>query len=342
MPVTFTFDLSQQQFELRCGELVRRLVQAELVALIEDCERCYYSGRPQDRWGRPYDLPAELVELGQRLYRWLDGAEGWLRRLLNDGGAQIFIFDLIQSRETQALNRETDGIALRLAHLPWELLHDGHEFLLKQQKLSLPPMRVVQQRGGSDGTDATAEPANRPLHLLLMATSPDYPGIADLQYEQEEANILQATRDQPLLSVVEESGSVIELANLVRFYEPGYFDLFHLTGHGLIFTEQEFGGLRAAIQAGPIPDQTPCFITEDELGNLQLTTAPDLARAFGNRFPKLVFLSGCHTGELPDQGSVPSMAQALVQAGVPMVLGWARPVYDRTAIVAAADSHSDR
>ena len=136
MPVTFTFDLSQQQFELRCGELVRRLVQAELVALIEDCERCYYSGRPQDRWGRPYDLPAKLMELGQRLYRWLDGAEGWLRRLLNDGGAQIFVFDLIHSRETQALNRETDGIALRLAHLPWELLHDGHEFLLKPQKLT--------------------------------------------------------------------------------------------------------------------------------------------------------------------------------------------------------------
>ena len=36
MPVTFTFDLSQQQFELRCGELVRRLVQSELVALIQN------------------------------------------------------------------------------------------------------------------------------------------------------------------------------------------------------------------------------------------------------------------------------------------------------------------
>ena len=50
MPVTFTFDLSQQQFELRCGELVRRLVQAELVALIEDCERCYYSGCAKGCW----------------------------------------------------------------------------------------------------------------------------------------------------------------------------------------------------------------------------------------------------------------------------------------------------
>ena len=44
MPVTFTFDLSQQQFELRFGELVRRLVQAELVALIEDCEELLHDG----------------------------------------------------------------------------------------------------------------------------------------------------------------------------------------------------------------------------------------------------------------------------------------------------------
>ncbi|MBW4464823.1 MAG: tetratricopeptide repeat protein [Pegethrix bostrychoides GSE-TBD4-15B] len=335
MPVIFTFDLSQQHFELRCGELVRRLVQSELVALIEDCEYCYYSGRSQTRQGQLYDLPAELVEMGQRLYKWLDGDQGWLRRVLNDGGAQMFVFDLVQARETQALNSNTDAIALRLAHLPWELLHDGQEFLIKQQKLNLPPLRVVQQRGGQDGASAAPPPENRPLHLLLMATSSEYPGIADLQYEQEEANILQATRDQPLLAAVEESGSVVELANLVRFYPQGYFDVFHLTGHGLIFTEQNFGKLRAEIQAAPIADQTPCFITEDELGGLQLTTAKDLARAFGNRFPKLVFLSGCHTGELPDEGSLPSMAQALVQAGVPMVLGWARPVYDSTAIVAA-------
>jgi len=44
MPVTFTFDLSQQQFELRCGELVRRLVQSELVALIQNCEELLHDG----------------------------------------------------------------------------------------------------------------------------------------------------------------------------------------------------------------------------------------------------------------------------------------------------------
>jgi len=32
-----------------------------------------------------------------------------------------------------------------------------------------------------------------------------------------------------------------------------------------------------------IAEHTPCMITEDEVGNVQLTTVPDLARAFGDR-----------------------------------------------------------
>ena len=334
MPLTFAFRLSQQQIELHHGNADRRLLPSELLVLIEDCEQRYYSGRPVNAYRQAYDLPEELVKLGRELYEWLDGKEGWLRQGFNAGMPQAIVFDLVQSREAQALESELARIALRLAHLPWELLHDGREFLIKQQLLTMPPLRWVQRQRGQ-GEMTAVEPANRPLHLLLMATSPEHSGIASLQYEQEEANIMQATRDQPLLSVVEESGSVGELANLVRFYPQGYFDVFHLTGHGLIFTQQVFGKLAAAIQAPPIAEHTPCFVTEDEVGGLQLTTVSDLARAFGDRFPRLIFLSGCHTGEVPDRGSVPSMAQALVQAGAAMVLGWARPVYDTTAIVAA-------
>jgi len=329
MPFTFTFDLSQQHFELRCDRGTRRLSNPDLLNLIEQCEQHYYSGRPKDWYGQAYDVTDALISLGGQLYRWLDGGEGWLRSLLATGQPQAIAFDLNYSLEVQGLNPETQRIALGLAHLPWELLHDGTAFLLEMQRLTLPPMRVVQRRVEA------RECANRPLRLLLMATSPE--GIEPvLSYEQEEANIVQATKDQPLLLVVEESGSVSELKNLVQFYPNHYFDGFHLTGHGLIFTQQDYGGLAKTIQPLPqIADNTPCFITEDELGNVQLTTVPDLATAFGDRFPTLVFLSGCHTGEVPDRGSVPSMAQALVKAGAQVVLGWARPVFDQTGIVAA-------
>ncbi|MEH2322919.1 MAG: CHAT domain-containing protein [Nostoc sp.] len=321
MPINFTFALSQQQtFELRCDYGSRRLNKTELVALIDLCEQNYYSQQKDS-------LP-DLIQLGWRLYQWLDGNEGWLRRALNDADEQTIYLDLIQTSEAQGLNPETERVALGLAHLPWELLHNGGGFLLEREDISVLPVRRVQQR-----QTPVIGVQNRPLRLLFMATSPEDPRVPLLGFEQEEANILKATKDQPLALIVEESGSVAELANLVQSYPEDYFDVFHLTGHGIIYTQQGYGCLLPT--GTKLPDNTPCFITEDEVGNMQLTTVNDLAKAFRGRWPRVTFLSGCHTGQVPNKGTVPSMAQALVKAGAGIVLGWARPVFDTTGIIAA-------
>ncbi|MEH1871539.1 tetratricopeptide repeat protein [Nostoc sp.] len=321
MPLNFTFALSQQQtFELRCHYGSRRLDKTELAKLIDLCEQNYYSQQKDS-------LP-DLKQLGCRLYQWLDGNEGWLRRALNGADEQTIYLDLIQTSEAQGLNPETERVALGLAHLPWELLHNGAGFLLEREDISVLPVRCVQQR-----QTQVIGVQDRPLRLLFMATSPEDPRVPPLGFEQEEANILQATKDQPLALIVEESGSVAELDNLVHSYEENYFDVFHLTGHGIIYTKQDHRNLLPT--GKKLPDNTPCFITEDEVGNIQLTTVNDLARAFRGRWPRVTFLSGCHTGQVPNKGTVPSMAQALVKAGAGIVLGWARPVYDTTGIVAA-------
>ncbi|MBW4626083.1 MAG: tetratricopeptide repeat protein [Brasilonema octagenarum HA4186-MV1] len=320
MPLTFTFALSQQQtFELRCDYGSRSLDKAELLVLIDLCEENYYSQKS--------DRPSLLLHIGRQLYQWIDGKQGWLRRALDEAEEQTIYLNLIQTSEAQGLNPETERVALGLAHLPWELLHDGTGFLLERQDIAVLPVRSVQQRHTN-----VAGVQNRPLRLLFMATSPeDIEPVLD--YEREETNILQATKDQPLALIVEESGSVQELTNLVKSYEEDYFDVFHLTGHGIIYTQEYFGGLLP--KGRKIKDYTPCFITEDEVGNVQLTTVEDLAKAFRGRFPRVIFLSGCHTGQVANRGTVPSMAQALVKMGAGVVLGWARPVYDRTGIIAA-------
>ncbi|MEH1913561.1 tetratricopeptide repeat protein [Nostoc sp.] len=321
MPLNFTFALSQQQtFELRCDYGSRRLDKTELAALIDLCEQNYYA---QQKDYLPY-----LTQLGRQLYQWLDGKEGWLRRALDEADEQTINLDLIKTSEAQGLNPETERVALGLAHLPWELLHDGAGFLIERQNLSVLPVRSVQQR-----QTQVIGVQNRPLRLLFMATSPEDPRVPPLGFEQEEANILQATKDQPLALIVEESGSVAELANLVKSYEEDYFDVFHLTGHGIIYTQQSYSYLLS--KGTKLADNTHCFITEDEVGNMQLTTVNDLAKAFRGRWPRVTFLSGCHTGQVANKGTVPSMAQALVKAGAGIVLGWARPVFDRTGIVAA-------
>lgn len=275
MPTTFAFELSQDgTFALTAPDGRRRgLPLAELQGLVDRCEGEYYQTKR--------DEVAKLIELGRELHRWLDGDEGWLQRA---AGALELVLDVAQPQEMQELNPETRAVALGLTHLPWELLHDGKGFLLQRPGANLT--RVVGRRHGQP------EVKNRPLRLLLMATAPEDPRLATLSYEREEAIILQATERQPLQLVVEESGSVEELRCLVRDYEDGFFDGFHLTGHGLIFSQEHHTGLTDR----NIPDGTPCFVTEDEVGALELTTADDLRQAFGSRWPTVLFLSGCHTG----------------------------------------------
>ena len=116
-----------------------------------------------------------------------------------------------------------------------------------------------------------------------MATSPV--GVTPvLSFEAEEGRILEATKKQPLTLTVEESGCLDELENLVASYDPGYFDVVHLTGHA------------------DIANGVPLFITESETGDRLDSTPQDIAKALQFRFPSLLFLSGCRTGQSGARG----------------------------------------
>ncbi|HEY9604055.1 MAG TPA: CHAT domain-containing protein, partial [Allocoleopsis sp.] len=162
------------------------------------------------------------------------------------------------------------------------------------------------------------QPANRALQVLFMATSPL--GVKpELQFEAEEGRILEATARQPLALVVEESGCLTELGYLIDDYGQGYFDVLHLTGHATI------------TEAGE-----PRFYTETETGELYLASAADIARSLKSRLPKLIFLSGCRTGQGGNAGAMPSLAEGLLKLGAKAVLGWGQTVLDTDATAAAA------
>jgi hypothetical protein len=199
--------VADRQVELRCGAQYRQITATELEELVAVCNRIYYAS------GLRRDQPEQLVALGQRLYKWLDGADGWLRSRLGQG-RQAIHFDLTQTNGQRQLYPELEALALQVAHLPWELLHDGRDHLLAAGQVATP-VRMVTRRSAMERS-----PQNRPLQLLFMATAPE--GVTDLSYEQEEANILDATEKQPLLLVTEESGAVAELGNLVQSYGVGY------------------------------------------------------------------------------------------------------------------------
>ena len=274
----------------------RRLQLAEIQDLIEMMERDYY-----------VSLPEDYATTGRQLYEWLDGRDRFLTNLLGSRSAVLVI-----------------ALSERLAHLPWEMMHDGTGFLVARSQPVIPVR--WQAQGSEQITWSGSAAANRPLQMLFMATSPA--GVEPvLDFEAEEGRILTATDRQPLALTVEESGCLTELADLLTSYDADHFDVVHLSGHALIG------------EAGPR------FVMETETGDRADASAKEIAEAFRFSFPPLLFLSGCHTGqagrENKGSGEVPSMAAALLAAGAGAVLGWGRPVRDVDGILAAETLYAE-
>ncbi|MHC5735248.1 tetratricopeptide repeat protein [Nostoc sp.] len=269
----------------------RSLSLTEVADLIKLAERDYYVSF----------FPEDYTVTGRRLYNWLDGSDRWLQPLLDKYRREGIVLAITTSE--------------KLAHLPWEVLHDGVSFLVERVP-AIVPVRWV-----SDSTvkklTIDGEAGNRALQVLFMATSPlNVEPVLD--FEGEEARILEATKRQPLALTVEESGCLLELGYLVDGYDRDYFDVLHLTGH-------------ATLQDGQ-----PRFITETATGEANYASAGNIAQELQFRLPKLIFLSGCRTGQADNSGSVPSMAEELLKSGAKAVLGWGQKVLDSDATAAAA------
>lgn len=245
------------------------------------------------------DPMRSLPALGRELYEWLDGpATRWLARALKE------------SNEGMTLRID---VTKKLRHLPWELLYTNAGYLCSAPFQLFTPARLV-----ADAKPSAIETHNRPLRMLFMACSAeDVQPLLD--FETEERLILQSASQHKIELFVEESGSLDGLRHQVEAFGRGHFDVFHLTGHA------------------DVDERGPHFLMENDQGLRQDVTADEIAKAFQGNWPRLIFLSGCKTGQSPKQGYLPSFCEAMVRAGAPAVLGWALPVYDATANLAAGE-----
>ena len=273
----------------------RQLPLAEITDLIEKAEEEYYTR-----------LPFDYAKTGQALYNWLDGSDHLLQGAINQHKREFIVLAIAATE--------------KLAHFPWEVLHDGTSFLVNRRPAAIIPIRWVKDEN-SQQLILEDKPADRALNVLFMATSPL--GIEpELDFEAEEAQVLSETKREPLSLIVEESGCLTELGYLVNGYDEGYFDVIHLTGHATFQDE-------------------PCFITETEFGEAKYSSAENIATELRFPLPKLIFISGCHTGHSRDAGTVPSMAEALLNQGATAVLGWGQQVLDTDAIATAATLYKE-
>lgn len=257
----------------------------DIEAQIKEAEAQYYAY-----------IPGDLLKTGQALYNWLDGQDRFLEKAINEFPQDQLLVLAFQGEPS-------------LLHLPWELLHNGKNYLVNQFEHEIVPIRLRA------GRPTQRKPANRALEMVFMATAPiDQP---HLDFEGEEVRILEATERLPINLEVEESGNLEELKLLLNQMGEGKVDVVHISGH-----------------ASNVPE--PHFMTEDAHGDLYKARAEDFRNCFSNHKPSLLFLSGCQTGGANDQSGTPSLAESLVKSAFPAVLAWSKPVLDRTATEAAS------
>jgi hypothetical protein len=262
-------------------------------------------------WAERYDAAVRsralppLVEIGQDIAAFLDEGDRWLDRTLDETIGEIALDVAVPGRP-----EERERILL---DVPWELLARDGKYLAEDDERLL---RVARRLGGS-GTSAT--PAYRDLSLLFMAAEVEGQGV--LNYEQEEAAILQATKGLDLNLSVEESGA-IEFLNQ-RLAQDGPFEALHLSCHGNIEKGEPF----------------ICLETPE--GREDRVKISGLSEALGEegKKPALVFLSACRTGE--HGAAAASLVQSLVRSGVANAIGWDGSVYDSDAVAFAENFYKE-
>ena len=244
---------------------------------------------------------AELLALGAEIYDWLNGADQFLRRVLESAAAPLLIEFAVGRQDNSALARA-------FLDAPWELVAtEGRHWALADD-IVYCPLRRLGQAG------AVAAPSPNRLSLVFMAAAPR--GADTLAYEAEESAILHATQAIGLDLVVEESGTLELLGVCVARERP---EVVQISCHGTLTPE-------------------PALLLEDAVGDEVKVKSGQLTGKLAAHKPRLLFLSACETAQADPV--LDSLARALVRAGPPAVLGWAAPVLDVEATVFAAQLYA--
>ena len=287
--------------QARVGE--RGLFEAEhpqLPAAVREGRRAFLRGfgagaRDWASGGRA-SVEAELLALGQALAAFClpAAAAEALVQLLD--GAALGTTVLV---EIEAADPELLGLPFEALRLP-----DG-------RLLAIQPPVVLRRRLPAPPSPAPA-PLAGPLKVLVAVGAPDegFSRSAVLDHERELQNILDAVEPAQRLDNV--AVKILEVGHpeqIAAAIAVDAYHVLHLSCHG-----------------------TPGSLElEDELGGAVLTTAEDLVaplRALGRPLP-LVVLNSCHGGV--EVGATASLAQALIQAGIPSVVAMQTTVSDRYA-----------
>ncbi len=262
--------------------------------------RAYIDGSPTQK-----ELPHgdELVGLGSALFETL--FPGDIRRL----------YDVARAEQiNQRINLIFTSQVEWLADLPLEFTYDP------TRKTFLATSEVNFTRNVITAVPADLLPLQpRALRILVVVAQPL--GLAHLSVDEEKQVILsgfQPLIDAGLVTVEVLIGATPAL--LHRNLENNECDILHFIGHGEYDREKDIG----------------CLVFETESGGIQKVDSSVLQQIICRRRIRLVFLNACESGTGGRADFNKGVAPALVQAGVPAVIGNQYSVLDVSATAFAS------
>ncbi|GAB4421917.1 MAG: hypothetical protein OHK0011_00040 [Turneriella sp.] len=184
------------------------------------------------------------------------------------------------------------------AHLPYEALHDGSQFLADRS----PVVRVL--RTNAPPPVGKEKFFRRPL-LYLPTIAPEHPEVHASAIAERDRLIAQLRKNKNRMRIATDSGNAGAAMFLSHLQEA---DAVHFSGH-------------ASATEIPLPDGAR--LLPDDMAELNLSHV------------RVVFLNACDSAR-QKRDAAPSFASVFVRAGVANFIGYARPVPNKVAETVAA------
>src|SRR6266496_1336705 len=278
----YPFPPAEQLTGLALDDPVLALLTAADEAALRDGELAL--ANPRER---------EIVQFGRYLFEALVGAEAWAAILARADG------------EPFELALTWGGDEADLHRLPWELMHDGEDFVAARRP------RVAITRVVS-GAPQSARCLTAPLRTLFVV------GAA-----LDDPQIRAGTEYLGLLDRLESRGLTFDSSVVVKANRQLIIDelrrlrpaVVHFICHGRFSASSE---TQLELMSEERPGEPELFNAEQLWRILSEAEVP----------PQVVVLNACDTGR-PAAGKALPLAAALVKWGVPVVVGMAGTVADR-------------
>jgi hypothetical protein len=236
-------------------------------------------------WARRYDAVAardcdeELAAIGREMFACLDEV-GWASAWANGPGDREL--------EIRVRGRD-DAREVALLDAPWELL------AWENGPLALDELRLFSVTRRIGAPTPVWVPRHSDLQLMFMAAAPE--GHSELDFEREEAAILEATQGDAQVRVVVEETGVLKFLKVRLASNEGPCEVVHLLCHGDIVEERR-----------------PVLMLETPEGDVDPAAPGQILQALGAESPPLVVLAACRTAA---RNQIREMAGGVGRSGAP-------------------------